>query len=127
MVSARVSALANGIIGCGVGLPLLMAGLMCFDAAPDVKPSMALLGISSIIFIPCATLATAMTFISNDSKYQVVHCIAPCGIAIALLLDPLFQTPVEPNPPAPRSVGSPNSASCSTTDTTIGISAGAQI
>jgi hypothetical protein len=80
-------AIGNGLAGAAIGAVLLMPSLMSFDAAPNVKPSMVLLGCSGLSVIPFAVVATTMSLLTDDLGYQSLYAIPACGLGIAFLLD----------------------------------------
>lgn len=79
--------ISNGIIGVSAGLILMMPSLMAFDAAPNVKPSMVLLGCSGMSVIPITIVATTMSLITNDLGYQSLYMIPTCGMGIGAITD----------------------------------------
>ncbi len=82
-------AVSNGVIGIAIGAILLMPSLMSFDA-PNVKPSMALLGGSGLSIIPFTVVATAMSLLTDDLGYQSMYAIPTVGLGIGILSDGLF-------------------------------------
>jgi hypothetical protein len=80
-------ALTTGSLGMGIGYAGLMAGVMAFDAGQDTKPSMALLGVSSLSIIPITIIATSMTIITQNPLYQTLYIVPIAGIATAFAID----------------------------------------
>ena len=80
-------ALTTGSLGVGIGYAGLMAGAMAFDAGHDTKPSMALLGVSTLSILPITVMATSMTIITQDPLYQTLYLVPILGIATAFALD----------------------------------------
>ncbi len=80
-------AIANGLIGSSIGCVLMMPSVMAFDAAPNVKPSMAILGCSGLTTVPCSILATIMSIATGDLSYQSLHIIPYYGIVIGGVMD----------------------------------------
>ena len=83
-------AIGNGLIGISIGAILLMPSLMSFDAAPNVKPSMVLLGCSGLSVIPFAIVATTMSLITDDLGHQSMYTIPTVGLCLGFLTDGLF-------------------------------------
>ena len=83
-------AIGNGLIGMSIGAVLLMPSIMSFDAAPNVKPSMALIGCSGLSVIPCAIVATTMSLITDDLGHQSIYAIPTCGLCVGFLTDGFF-------------------------------------
>lgn len=83
-------AISNGLIGMSIGAILLMPSLMSFDAAPNVKPSMMLLGCSGLSVIPFAVVATTMSLLTEDLGHQSMYAIPACGLGLGFLSDGLF-------------------------------------
>ena len=75
-------AICTGLLGTAAGIVLMLPSAMSFDAAPNVKPSMALLGYSGMSVIPVTVVATALTVLTGDLKYQHLYVLPVCGIAI---------------------------------------------
>lgn len=73
-----------------IGAILLMPSLMSFDAAPNVKPSMMLLGCSGLSVIPFAVVATTMSLITDDLGHQSMYAIPAFGLGFGFLSDGLF-------------------------------------
>jgi len=80
-------AITNGIIGISIGYILLMPSMMSFDEAPNLKPSMALLGCSGLSVIPVTIIASGLTIITGDLIHQMLYTIPIVGIGTALVLD----------------------------------------
>jgi len=83
-------AITNGAIGMSIGAILLMPSLMSFDAAPNVKPSMILLGCSGLSVIPFSVLATTMSLLTDDLGHQSMYAIPAVGLGLGFLSDGLF-------------------------------------
>lgn len=83
-------AIGNGLIGMSIGAVLLMPSLMSFDAAPNVKPSMALIGCSGLSVIPCSIIATTMSLITDDLGHQSMYAIPTYGLCVGFLTDGLY-------------------------------------
>jgi hypothetical protein len=84
-------AIANGLICSSIGCVLLMPSVMAFDAAPNVKPSMVILGCSGLSTVPCSILATMMSIVTGDLNYQSLHIIPYYGIVIGGVMDSYLQ------------------------------------
>ena len=80
-------AFTTGSLGVGIGYAGLMAGAMAFDAGHDTKPSMALLGVSTLSILPITVMATSLTIITQNPLYQTLYLVPVAGIATALVLD----------------------------------------
>lgn len=80
-------AISNGLIGMSIGAILLMPSLMSFDAAPNVKPSMMLLGCSGLSVIPFAVVATTMSLLTDDLAHQSLYMIPTLGLGIGAITD----------------------------------------
>ena len=80
-------AIGTGLLGTVAGIVLLMPSAMSFDAAPNVKPSMALLGYSGMSVIPVTVVATSLTILTGDLKYQSLYALPAGGIVTAIIWD----------------------------------------
>lgn len=94
-------AVTNWLIGMHIGAILLMPSLMTFDASPNVKPSMMLIGCSGLSVIPFAVVATTMSLLTDDLVHQSTYAIPACGLGLGILSDGLFNKIEKPSPPAP--------------------------
>jgi hypothetical protein len=83
-------AIGTGLLGTVAGIILMMPSVMSFDAGPNVKPSMALLGYSGMSVIPVTVVATALTVLTGDLKYQQLYVLPACGIAIGVVWDTIL-------------------------------------
>jgi len=73
-----------------IGAVLLMPSLMSFDAAPNVNPSMMLLGCSGLSVIPFAVVATTMSLLTDDLGYQSMYAIPAFGLGLGIISNGLF-------------------------------------
>ena len=80
-------AITNGVIGMSIGAILLMPSLMSFDAVPNVKPSMILLGCSGLSVMPFSILATTMSLLTDDLGHQSIYMIPTLGLGIGAITD----------------------------------------
>jgi hypothetical protein len=80
-------ALTTGSLGMGIGYAGLMAGVMAFDAGSNTKPSMALLGVSTLSILPITIVATSLTIITQNPFYQTLYLVPVAGIATAFAID----------------------------------------
>lgn len=78
-------AITNGLIGISTGVIMLMPSMMAFDA-PNVKPSMVLLGCSGLSVIPITITATTVTMLTGDLGYQLLYTIPAAGIGTSFVL-----------------------------------------
>jgi hypothetical protein len=92
-------AIGTGLLGTAVGVILLMPSCMCFDAAPNVNPSMKLLGYSGMATIPITIAATTLTILTGDLEYQSLYVLPVCGIVIGAIWDRKFNPPIVESPP----------------------------
>jgi hypothetical protein len=83
-------AISNCIFGMSIGAVLLMPSLMSFDAAPNVNPSMMLLGCSGLSVIPFAVVATTMSLLTDDLGYQSMYAIPAFGLGLGIISNGLF-------------------------------------
>lgn len=89
MLNPFVNAIAigNGLTVASIGTVLLMPSLMSFDAAPNMKPNMVLIGCSGLSIIPFAVVATTMSLLTDDLGYQTIYAIPALGLGIGFLLE----------------------------------------
>lgn len=83
---ANTIATTNAMIGLPIGYVLLMPSIMAFDAAPNIKPSMVLLGCSGLSVIPVTIVASGLTIVTGDLVYQTLYAIPIIGISTASMI-----------------------------------------
>lgn len=91
---ANTIAITSGLLGAVVGAVLLIPSVMAFDAAPNTKRSMEVIGYSGLSAIPLATIATVMSIVTGDLTFQSIHLIPYSGIALGFVIESF--SPKEP-------------------------------
>ena len=80
-------AITTGTIGVAIGMVGLLPGVMAFDAVDATTTSMKLLGVSTLSIIPVSIVATTMTILTQDLKYQCLYGFPILGIGSAFVLE----------------------------------------
>ena len=86
-MSLTIIAISSGVLGCAIGVPLMMAGAMAFDAGPTTSLSMKIIGYSSLSIIPITLIGSISTIITQNPCFLMINLIPFVGIVTAFCVE----------------------------------------
>jgi len=86
-MSLTIIAISSGVLGCVIGVPLMMAGTMAFGAGPATSLSMKIIGYSSLSTIPVTLIGSISTIITQNPYFLMINLIPVVGIATAFCVE----------------------------------------
>lgn len=91
--------LSVGAIGMTCGFVAMIPGIMAFDAGENTKPSMRLLGVSSLSIIPITVISTTLTIVTLNPAFMALHALPIAGMGVAFVADQYYDKRETSSPP----------------------------